>query len=111
MTTENVFIKTTTTWTLSDGTLTVTPIVTLKPTSTLALLRQRATIPYVRGTYEIIARTQQPYNIGVARKLITTLRQRERKKTMGLMSKTTTLHVHHAFLYIPLPSLHNYVVK
>ena len=49
-------------------------------TSTLALLRQRATIPslYVKGTYEIIARTQQPYNIGVARKPITTLRQRER---------------------------------
>ena len=23
------------------------------------------------------------------------------------MSKTTTLHVHHAFLYISLPSLHN----
>ena len=27
-------------------------------------------------------------------------RQRERQKTIGLMSKTTTLHVHHAFLYI-----------
>ena len=27
---------------------------------------------------------------------------------MGLLSKTTTLHVHHAFLYIPLPSLHDY---
>ena len=25
--------------------------------------------------------------------------------------KTTTLHVHHAFLYISLPSLHNYDVK
>ena len=24
------------------------------------------------------------------------------------MSKTPTLHVHHAFLYISLPSLHNY---
>ena len=38
-------------------------------------------------------------------------RQRERQKTIGLMSKTTTLHVHHAFLYISLPSLHNYDVK
>ena len=38
-------------------------------------------------------------------------RQRERKKTIGLMSKTTTLHVHHAFLYISLPSLHNNGVK
>ena len=37
--------------------------------------------------------------------------QRERQKTKGLMSKTTTLHVHHAFLCISLPSLHNYDVK
>ena len=27
------------------------------------------------------------------------------------MSKTTTLHVHHAFLYISLQSLHNYDMK
>ena len=27
------------------------------------------------------------------------------------MNKTTTLHVHHAFLYISLPSLQNYDVK
>ena len=38
------------------------------------------------------------------------------KKAIGLMSfmcKTTTLHVHvhHAFLYISLPSLHDYDVK
>ena len=33
------------------------------------------------------------------------------KKTIGLMSKTTTLHVHHAFLYISLLSLHNNDVK
>ena len=38
-------------------------------------------------------------------------RQLERQKTIGLMSKTTTLHVQHAFLYIFLPSLHNYDVK
>ena len=38
-------------------------------------------------------------------------RQRERQKTIGLMSKTTTLHVYHAFLYISLPLLHNYDVK
>ena len=29
------------------------------------------------------------------------------KRAIGLMSKTTTLHVHHAFLYISLLSLHN----
>ena len=33
------------------------------------------------------------------------------KKAMGLLSKTTTLHVHHAFLYISLPSLHDYHLK
>ena len=34
------------------------------------------------------------------------------KKAIGLISKkTTTLHVHHAFLYISLPSLHDYNVK
>ena len=33
------------------------------------------------------------------------------KKAIGLLSKTTTLHVHHAFLYISLPSLHDYHVK
>ena len=38
-------------------------------------------------------------------------RQRERQNTIILMSKTTTLHVHHAFLYISLPSLRNYDVK
>ena len=33
------------------------------------------------------------------------------KKAIGLLRKTTTLHVHHAFLYISLPSLHDYHVK
>ena len=33
------------------------------------------------------------------------------KKAISLSSKTTTLHVHHAFLYISLPSLHDYDVK
>ena len=28
------------------------------------------------------------------------------KKTIGLISKTTTSHVHHAFLYISLPFLY-----
>ena len=32
-------------------------------------------------------------------------------KAMGLMSKTTTLHVHHAFLYISLLSLLNYDLR
>ena len=37
--------------------------------------------------------------------------QRQRQKAIVLVSKKTTLHVHHAFLYIPLPSLHDYHVK
>ena len=32
------------------------------------------------------------------------------KKQLVKISKTTTLHVHHAFLYISLPSLHDYDV-
>ena len=38
-------------------------------------------------------------------------RERERQKTVGLISKTTTLHVHHAFLYISFLFLHDYDVK
>ena len=38
-------------------------------------------------------------------------RQRERQKTIGLISKTTTSHVHHAFLYISFLFLHDYDVK
>ena len=33
------------------------------------------------------------------------------KKEIGLLRKTTTLHVHHAFWYISLPSFHDYNVK
>ena len=32
-------------------------------------------------------------------------------KSIGLISKTTILHVNRAFLYISLPSLHDYDVK
>ena len=38
-------------------------------------------------------------------------RQRERQKGTRLNRKTTTLHVHHTFLYISLPSQHDYDVK
>ena len=33
------------------------------------------------------------------------------KKTIGLISKTTTSHVHHAFLYVSFLVLHDYDVK
>ena len=39
-----------------------------------------------------------------------TQRQQERKKK-GLISETTTLQVHHTFLYISLPFLHDHDVK
>ena len=35
----------------------------------------------------------------------------EVKEAIGLTTKTTILHMHHAFLYISLLSLHNYDVK
>ena len=38
-------------------------------------------------------------------------RQRQCQKAIGLGSKTTTSPVHHAFLYVSLPSLHDYNVK
>ena len=37
--------------------------------------------------------------------------RKKQKKTVGLISKTTTLHVHHGFLYIFLPFLHGYDVN
>ena len=33
------------------------------------------------------------------------------KKAIDLISKTSSLHVYHTFLYISLPSLHDYDVK
>ena len=33
------------------------------------------------------------------------------KSAIGLLSKTTSWHVHHAFLYISLPLLRDYDVK
>ena len=33
------------------------------------------------------------------------------KKAIGLITKTTIFHLHHAFLYISLPSLHDYDMK
>ena len=67
------FCKTTTTRTLLDRTLTVTLIPTLRPTSTLALLRWQ-----LYRTLEVVSETithiLQPYNICVAHKPITTLR-------------------------------------
>ena len=38
-------------------------------------------------------------------------RQRERQKTTDFIRKTTTLHVHRAYLYIFCPFLHDYDVK
>ena len=56
-----------------DGTLTVT--INDSNTQTNSDPVTTATIPYIRGTSETIARLLQPYNIRVAHKLITTLRR------------------------------------
>ena len=39
------------------------------------------------------------------------VRQREHQKTIGWIGKTTTLNVHHTFLYISFPFLHDYNTK
>ena len=39
------------------------------------------------------------------------VKKKQKTKTIGLISKTTTLYVHHAFLYISLPFLHDYDVN
>ena len=56
--------------------------------------------------------------LGTRRTAIRELKQRRRrrqrklqKSNMFWIRKTTTLHVHHSFLYISLPSLHDYDVK
>ena len=46
----------------------------------------------------------------ILRRSLVTQRERQ-KKLSGLLSKTTTFHVHHAFLYISLASLQDYDVK
>ena len=54
---------------------------------------------------------------GLAGQLLGTLRSNNTddnknvKKTIGLVSKTTTSHVHHTFLHISFPILHDYDVK
>ena len=43
---------------------------------------------------------------------LTKLRQRQQhQKAIGLVSKTTTLHVHHTLLYVSLPFLHNQILS
>ena len=59
----------------------------------------------------------QPYNTPVAHKPLGSFSKddgdgnQDVKKAIGLLRKTTTLHVHHAFLYISSASLLDYDVK
>ena len=43
--------------------------------------------------------------------IIIIIKDADVKETIGLISKTTTSHVHHVFLYISFPLLHDYDVK
>ena len=60
---------------------------------------------------------QQVVEHGGSTAIIGTLRSNDAddnknvKKTIGLISKTTTLHMHHTFLHISFPFLHDYDVK
>ena len=53
------------------------------------------------------------FSLPLLLKVIGTLRSNDAdskekvKKTKGLISKTTTSHVHHTFLYISFPFLHD----
>ena len=66
---------------------------------------------------EDLVNIQQVVEHGGSTAIIGTLRSNNAddnknvKKTIGLISKTTTLHVHHTFLYISFPFLHDYDVK
>ena len=66
---------------------------------------------------EDLVNIQQVVEHGGSTAIIGTLRSNDAddnknvKKTIGLISKTTTLHVHHTFLYISFPFLHDYDVK
>jgi len=60
-------------------------------------------------------RERQSFGVGEFT-LLVTLRSNDetrtsKKKTVGLISKTTTSHVHHTFLYISFLFLHDYDVK
>ena len=68
-------VRTITTRSSLDGPLTVTYSNTDSNTQTNSGPVTTATIPYIRGTSETIARMLQPYNIRVAHKPITTLRR------------------------------------
>ena len=66
---------------------------------------------------EDLVNIQQVVEHGGSTAIIGTLRSNDAddnknvKKTIGLISKTTTLHVHHTFLHISFPFLHDYDVK
>ena len=69
----------------------------------------------IRLEFYTLTKIHKPTPVG--RQIVGTLRSDDgdgngkAAKTIGLISKTTILHVHHAFLYISLPSLHDYDVK
>ena len=69
---------------------------------------------FAKTSETVIRDRKKKWSIGT---LIGTLRSddgdgnEDVKKAIRLISKTTILHLHHAILYISLPSLHDYDVK
>ena len=71
----------------------------------------------MRGSIKILKKLKRGGFSTTLVKIIGTLRSNDAdsnenvKKTIGLISKTTTSHVHHTFLYISFPFLHDYDAK
>ena len=108
VTVQNVTTKTTTVPTLATGTI----------TSVAAAAGSKASEPQIFFIQPKPELHKTPCSVGaVAQGKLGTLRnynsdgKQNVKKAIGLMSKTTTLLVYHAFLYISLLSLHSYDVK
>ena len=81
----------------------------------MRLQRYQFTVKYKRGPTlylaDTLSRAALPHPIGILRSDEGDGNENATKAIGLIQSKTTILHVHHAFLYISLPSLHDYDVK
>ena len=76
----------------------------------IVLIAQKNKFLCCEIVFQIIMNTWISY-IGGTGKEFTQRRLRQHRERKVLIRKTTTLHVHHAFFYISLPSLHDCNVK